>query len=98
MPSTSSARAIEKRAVIIPDGLGKTDFCARSVSLSRAPWESKSSLLADRPETAPRQPVILTQQPRRSVKGAALGAVMIQLIAEELRRPRDAHDPTEIII
>ncbi|MER5172644.1 hypothetical protein [Thioclava kandeliae] len=91
-------RSTEKRTVTIPDGLGKLDFSRRDVSLPRAPWDTSRSTLAARPETAPRQPIIITATPRRQTKGAALGAVMVSLIAEELRRPRDDHGPTEVFI
>ncbi|WP_339112809.1 hypothetical protein [Thioclava sp. GXIMD2076] len=91
-------RSTEKRIVTIPDGLGKVDFSRRDVSLPRAPWDASRSSLAERPETAPRQPIILTATPRRPTKGAALGAAMVSLIAEELRRPRDEYGPTEVFI
>ncbi|WP_406735877.1 hypothetical protein [Thioclava sp. GXIMD4215] len=91
-------RSTARRVVTIPDGLGKTDFSRRDVSLPRAPWDSPHSRLADRPETAPRQPVIMTEAPRRREPMHETPARMAQLIAAELRRPRDDHDPTEVFI
>ena len=92
-------RTIAKRAVIIPDGLGKTDHSTRVVSLPRAPWESQRSLLAARPETAPRQRIILaTEARRRGIKGHALGNLMRSMIADELRHLSEENHPAEVFI
>ncbi|WP_339112266.1 hypothetical protein [Thioclava sp. GXIMD2076] len=89
---------IEKRAVIIPDGLGNTAYCTRVVSLARAPWDTADGKLTDRPETAPRQPTLTNGLARRPISGKAFGNLMCKVIAEELRLLREEAYPAEVFI
>ncbi|WP_406870076.1 hypothetical protein ABEB22_08665 [Thioclava sp. 'Guangxiensis'] len=89
-------RRQDRRAVTIPDGLGKTEHSTRQVSLSRAPWDSAQSLLAARPETAPRQATLRQAQSPQKPSGRALGNMVRRTVAEELRRLREEQEPTEI--
>ncbi|WP_349295799.1 hypothetical protein ABEB22_15260 (plasmid) [Thioclava sp. 'Guangxiensis'] len=98
MPSHQH-RKIEKRAVIIPDGLSQSNICARVVTMPRAPWDAPNSKLEARPETAPRQSIILAKEARRrGINGRALGNLMRTMIAEELRQLREENYPAEVVI
>ncbi|WP_339112924.1 hypothetical protein [Thioclava sp. GXIMD2076] len=97
--SSHQHRKIEKRAVVIPDSLSQSNICARVVTMPRAPWDAANSKLEARPETAPRQIIILVKETRRrGIKGRALGNLMRSMIAEELRHLREENYPAEVII
>ncbi|WP_406870474.1 hypothetical protein ABEB22_12690 [Thioclava sp. 'Guangxiensis'] len=92
-------RSTEKRTVTIPDGLSQSNICARVVTMPRAPWDATNSKLEARPETAPRQSIILAKETRcRGIKGRALGNLIRSMIAEELRHLREENHPTEVFI